>query len=216
MKDIAIYGAGGFGREVASMIVNQISIDQPGRWNLIGFFDDGEPKDMAVSHFGKVLGNYEDLNAWPTEVYIVLCIGSPKTLKFVKERITNPKIKFPNIIHPNFVITDALTFNIGEGNIIKADCSVTCDVTIGNFNVFNGFINIGHDVRIGDFNVLMPGCRVSGEVSINTLNLIGADSFIKQQLKIGEGVTLSPLSALLTKPKDNSLYIGNPASRMKF
>lgn len=216
MKDIAIYGAGGFGREVASMIINQINKADPIAWNLIGFFDDGEPKGKTISHFGKILGNYEDVNSWTTELCIVLCIGSPKILKLVKERIKNPNIKFPNIIHPNFVITDASTFNIGEGNIIKADCSVTCDVTIGNFNVFNGFINIGHDVTIGDFNVFMPGCRISGEVSIYTLNLIGADSFIKQQLKVGEGVTLSPLSALLTKPKDNSLYIGNPASRMKF
>lgn len=216
MKDIAIYGAGGFGREVASMIVNQINKKDPDMWNLIGFFDDGELKGKMISHFGMVLGNYIDLNAWSTELYLVLCIGSPKVLKLVKERISNHRIKFPNIIHPNFVITDTSTFNIGEGNIIKGDCSVSCDVNIGSFNVFNGFVNIGHDVTIGDFNVFMPGCRISGEVNINTLNLIGADSFIKQQLKVGEGVTLSPLSALLTKPKDNGLYIGNPASRIKF
>lgn len=215
MKDIAIYGAGGFGREVASMI-DLINRTQPNTWNLIGFFDDGEPKEKQVSHFGRILGNYEDLNAWPTDLRVVLCIGSPKTLKIVRGKITNPKVIFPNLIHPNFVITDAATFNIGEGNIIKANCSVTCDVTIGNFNVLNGFINIGHDVNVGDFNVFMPGCRISGEVTVKTLNLIGADSFIKQQLKIGEGVTLSPLSALLTKPKDNCLYIGNPAKKIEF
>jgi len=215
MKDIAIYGAGGFGREVASMI-DLINREDPDTWNLIGFFDDGEPKGSQVSHFGKVLGNYEDLNAWPTKLCVILCIGCPKTLKKIRKRIDNPRIIFPNIIHPDFVITDASTFSIGEGNVIKGNCSVTCDVSIGNFNVLNGFVNLGHDVTIGDFNVFMPGSRISGEVSIGTLNLIGADSFIKQQLKIGEGITLSPLSALLTKPKDNNLYIGNPATRMKF
>ena len=42
MKDIAIYGAGGFGREVACMIkhINE-SADEP-IWNLVGFFDDGK------------------------------------------------------------------------------------------------------------------------------------------------------------------------------
>ena len=44
MKDIAIYGAGGFGREVACMIkhINE-SADEP-IWNLVGFFDDGKEK----------------------------------------------------------------------------------------------------------------------------------------------------------------------------
>lgn len=36
MKDIAIYGAGGFGREVASLIkrINRIE----NQWNFVGFF----------------------------------------------------------------------------------------------------------------------------------------------------------------------------------
>ena len=45
MKDIAIYGFGGFGREVACVIqaINEI---EP-TWNLVGFFDDGH---VAVSY----------------------------------------------------------------------------------------------------------------------------------------------------------------------
>lgn len=41
MKDIAIFGVGGFGREVLTLIedVNRISPT----WNVIGFFDDGHP-----------------------------------------------------------------------------------------------------------------------------------------------------------------------------
>lgn len=75
---------------------------------------------------------------------------------------------------------------------------------------------MGHDVSMGDFNVLMPGARISGEVSIGDYNLIGADSFVKQQIRIGRHVTLSPLSALLTKPKDGNVYIGNFAKLFKF
>ena len=37
MKDIAIYGAGGFGKEVACLI-KRINEQEP-TWNLIGFFD---------------------------------------------------------------------------------------------------------------------------------------------------------------------------------
>ena len=38
MKELIIYGAGGFGREVAAM-VQQINQVKPS-WNLIGFYDD--------------------------------------------------------------------------------------------------------------------------------------------------------------------------------
>ena len=38
MNDIAILGAGGFGREIACLI-DKINQNKP-QWNLIGFFDD--------------------------------------------------------------------------------------------------------------------------------------------------------------------------------
>ncbi len=214
MKDIAIYGAGGFGREVACMI-REINETQP-QWNLIGFFDDEKPIGIPVSHFGKVIGNGETLNKWPTEIGVILCVGDPLTLTKIRFSINNAKITFPNLISPTFKIADAETFSIGEGNIIKGQCSATTDVKIGNYNMLNGYVNIGHDVTIGDFNVFMPGARISGEVTIGNANLIGADSFIKQGIRIGNQVTLSPLSALLTRPKDGNVYIGNPAKIFKF
>lgn len=216
MKDIAIYGAGGFGREVAAMI-NHINIVSGAKtWKIVGFFDDGIPSGTLVSHFGKTLGGIDALNAWSSPLCVALCVGSPDSTKMIKEKISNANVGFPNLIHPNFSIADKETFKIGIGNIIKGHCSVTTDVKIGNFNILNGFINLGHDVRIGDHNVFMPGVRVSGEVKIGECNLFGADSFIKQQIKVGSHVVLSPLSALLTKPKDGNTYIGNPAKIFKF
>lgn len=214
MRDIAIYGAGGLGREVACMIekINRVSPT----WRLVGFFDDGKPQGSDVSHFGKVLGDIDTLNNWSSELSIALCMGAPRTMRKVKDKIINPLILFPNLIDPSFSIADCQTFSIGEGNIIKGNCSATTDVKIGNFNIFNGFVNIGHDICIGDYNVFMPGTRISGEVTIGNFNLFGADCFIKQLLKIGNEVTISPLSALLTKPKNGMTYIGNPAKIFKF
>ena len=42
MKDIAIYGFGGYGREIAS-IIKCINTIEP-TWNIIGFFDDDKDK----------------------------------------------------------------------------------------------------------------------------------------------------------------------------
>lgn len=215
MKDIAIYGAGGLGREVAAML-EYMTWNNPEGWNLIGFFDDGETCDKAVSTYGRVLGGIDALNAWPQLLCVALCFGSPKTLRAVRGRITNPNITFPNLICSDFFVSDQDTFTIGEGNIINGKCVVTTDITLGNFNLLNSSITFGHDVEVGDFNVFMPGCRISGEVKIGNENLIGAMAFVHQQVRIGTGVRLAPLSPLLTKPKDNSLYMGNPAKLQKF
>ncbi len=213
MKDIAIYGMGGLGCEVACMIAEINSISP--QWNFVGFFDDGAPESMKHSSHGELLGNIDTLNNWSTELCIVLCFGNPRIIEIVRNKITNPRITFPNLIASDFHIGDKETFKIGEGNIITGSCTATCNVTIGNFNLLNGSVVIAHDSTIGDYNVIMPGTRISGEVSIGNKNLLGAMSFVKQQLVIKDCVTLSPLSALLTKPKAGCTYMGNPAKMFK-
>jgi acetyltransferase-like isoleucine patch superfamily enzyme len=214
MKDIAIYGMGGLGREVACMIA-EINAVSP-QWNFIGFFDDGAPESMIPSSHGKLLGNIDTLNNWPTDLCVMLCFGSPKIIEIVRNKITNPRISFPNLIHPSFRVTDKATFSIGEGNIITEFCISTCNVAIGSFNLLNGAVAFGHDVTIGNYNVFMPGVRISGEVHVGNRNLFGSMSFVKQQLSVSDDITLSPLSALLTKPKSGSLYMGNPAKIFRF
>lgn len=220
MQNIAIYGAGGHGREVACMLLemNQ-KAEQKGQeplWNIVGFFDDGIAKDTAISHYGKILGGINEVNAYSQPLALALAIGSPNTKKIVAEKICNPNISFPNIIHPTTWYADKSTFKIGKGNIIGGGCIISCDVKIGDFNLLNGFVNLGHDVFVGDYNAIMPGVRVSGEVHIGSRNLLGVGSIILQQIKIGDGVTLGAGGVLLTKPKNDSTYIGNPAKLLKY
>lgn len=215
MKDIAIFGAGGFGREVACLI-RQINEAAP-QWNLIGYFDDDERLwGKPVSHFGNGLGGIDALNKYPKELAVVLAMGSPKAVKAVYGKVSNEKIYFPNLIHPTFRVNDPETFQIGKGNIIQSLCILTCDVTIGDFNVMNGQNVLGHDVKIGNFNTLMPGVRISGETTVGDLNFFGVCSIVLQQMKIGNEVRLSAGSVLMTKPKDGYLYMGNPARKTEF
>ena len=214
LKNIAIYGAGGFGREVACTI-NKINEKEP-TWNLVGFFDDGVEKGKMVSHFGPVLGGMQELNAWPEKINVVIAIGNPHTVKAVVEKITNEKVEFPNLIYPNTYFSDKESFSIGKGNIIQGGCVFSCDVTMGDFNVLNDSITLGHDVKIGNFNSFMPAVRISGEVTMGDCNFLGVRSIVLQQIKLKNGVKLAAGSVLMTKPKDNSLYIGIPAKREHF
>jgi len=214
MKKIAIYGAGGFGREVACLI-NKINEVSP-TWELIGFFDDGVEKGTQISHFGPILGGMSDLNAWNDSLSVVIAIGNPTTVQKVVSKICNDKIEFPNLIHPNVNFSDKETFSIGKGNIVQHDCCMSCDVAIEDFNVLNSAVVFGHDVHVGSYNSFMPATRISGEVLVGNCNFFGVGSIVLQQIKIGLKVKVAAGSVLMTMPRDDSLYLGVPAKIVKF
>jgi sugar O-acyltransferase (sialic acid O-acetyltransferase NeuD family) len=211
MRNIAIYGAGGFGKEVAC-ILDKINEQKP-TWNLLGFFDDGIEKGMEISRYGKILGGIEELNSWKEEISIVFAIGVPRILSLLVSKIQNPKVNFPNIIHPEVFFADKRTFKIGKGNVIVRACSFSCDVTLGDFNQLNSISSLAHDVKVGSFNVFMPLSRISGGTKIGNLNLFGIGSVILQYLKIGDNTRISAGSFVMRNTKDGFLYAGNPAKK---
>ena len=213
MKDIAIFGAGGFGREVACLI-NRINKQHPNTWNFIGFFDDDEGIWGTKNEYGEVIGGKNKLNAWDKELALVITIGSPIVLHKIVSNITNSKITFPNIIDPTVDFLDSDNVGMGRGNVICAKCFVSCNVIIGDFNLFNVGDGIGHDSCIGNYNVIMPNVNISGGVQIGDENMLGVKSTILQYLKVGNQVRLGANSLLMKNAKDGLLYIGNPAKKM--
>jgi len=211
MKDIAIYGCGGFGREVACLI-ERINESEP-QWNFIGFYDDGHEKGF-MTDMGPVIGNADDLNAVDKPLAIAIAIGSPKTVKAVREKIVNKNIEFPNLIDPSTVFLKRELVKIGEGNIICQNTVLSVNITIGDFNVLNFCSSVGHDVVFGKYNVVMPGVRISGGTQMENQNFFGAQSVVLQGVKIGNEVRLAASSLLTRKTKDKTLYIGVPARKM--
>lgn len=211
MKDIAIYGAGGFGREIACLI-NQINEIKP-QWNMIGFFDDGVAAGTS-NRYGSVLGNYHTLNKYNKPLSIAIAIATPKYLKKISESITNKNIEFPNIIAPNVNIFDTSAFTIGKGNLIFFGCRLSCDVSIGNYNLFNGAVSIGHDVKVGNYNVLQPSVRISGDSTLGNENFFGMQSIVLQGMKIGNKTRVAVGAVIMRNTKDDYLYMGNPARKI--
>lgn len=213
MNKIAIFGAGGFGKEVATVI--QKINEQNHRWEMIGFFDDGIPKGTSVSKYGTVLGGRDELNNWRTPLALVFAIGKPQTLKKVYEGIQNQNVEYPNIIHPDVYFADQETLNMGKGNVIVRACSFSVDVTIGDFNQFNSLSALAHDVSVGSFNVFMPLTRISGSVSIGDHNFFGINAIVLQNIKIGANTRIGANSVVMRNTRDHYLYLGNPARKMK-
>ncbi len=215
MKNILIYGAGGFGREIACLL-KDINASMPQQqWNLLGFIDDGVEVGTDL-RYGKVLGgkNYFEQNQEP--VAVIVAIAEPKVLRTVVGGIEQyPFIEFPNLIAPNAQFFDDETFTIGKGNVLFHGCRFSCDVSIGNFNMINGQVAFGHDVTIGDFNCFGPSARLSGYVEVGNGNFFGLGSAVIQNKKVPDNVRLGIMSVLIRNALDNQLYFWNPAKKIQ-
>lgn len=211
-ESIIIYGAGGLGREVACLI--KVINSEKEQWKFLGFVDDSVPPGTDLT-YGKVLGKCDYLNSYDKKVAVVIAVGNPTVMRTIYDKISNHNVWFPTIIAPDVKIFDKESVIIGEGNLITFGCRISCSVSIGNFNLLNGCVSLGHDVKLGDFNVLMPDVRVSGETHIGKDNFLGARSFVAQRLRIGNRTKISAGSIVMRNTKDNALYMGNPAQRIK-
>ena len=213
MKDIAIYGAGGFGREVACVLrcINEIKPV----WNLVGFFDDGKQIGNQTE-FGPILGGRTQLNNYATPLSVVFAIGSPRAVDVLRSKVVSDKISFPNIIAPDVRFLDKEHLVMGEGNLFCLGCTVTCNVRMGSFNRFNGYITIGHDVELGSYNAVMPGSRISGDVKMGNYNFVGVNAAILQGVTIGDNTVIGANSVIIRDTKDGLTYIGNPAKKFSF
>lgn len=211
MKNVVIYGQGGFGKEIACLLqqINEVSPE----WNLLGYIDDGLPVGTE-NRYGKVIGNMDTLLNWNEgELNVVVSIANPTVLNKIMETIHNPLISFPNILAPNVNVFDEDAVKMGKGNVFFFGCRISCDVEIGDFNICVGLNSFGHDVKVGNCNVFSPSVRLSGCVTVGNQNFFGVGSIVLQGIKIANNIRLGAGSVLMTKPKDGHLYMGNPARK---
>ena len=208
MKDLAIYGAGGFGREIACYIrrINEVK----STWTLLGFFDDGRTAGEDTQ-YGRILGGMETLNQWRTPIAVVMAIATPKTVKTIVSKIKNELVEFPNIIDPSVTFLDRDSVMMGKGNVIGANSLIACNVTLGDFNLLNWYDQLGHEDNIGNYNVVMPNVNISGGVMAGDGNFFGVKSTVLQYLKIGNDTTIGAASVILKDTEDDATYYGNPA-----
>lgn len=212
MKNIAIIGAGGFGREVKT-ILDSINKVTPSYF-FVGFYDDGLQKGEIVNGF-PVLGGVEDINKINEDCSIIIAIGDPKIKSSIFNKISNARIDFPNVIHPNVLISDDFV-EIGVGNIICAGCIITCNIVIKDFVILNLMCTVGHDTTIASFSSFMPSVNISGEVLIEERVYVGTGAKIINQLEIGQNTIVGAGAVVSKSLPENCTAVGIPAKPIKF
>jgi sugar O-acyltransferase (sialic acid O-acetyltransferase NeuD family) len=212
MENIVIIGAGGFGREVKT-IIDAINKNNA-IYSFLGYYDDGLEVGKSINNF-PVLGKVSDLNTITEKTSVLLGVGDPKTKSKIIASLDNEHLNFPTIIHPSVCISDD-DVTINNGCIICAGSIITCNITIGKFVTLNLMCTIGHDTVIDDYASFMPSVNISGEVHIEQKVYVGTGAKIINQLTIGNS-TIVGAGAVVSKslPK-NCTAVGIPAKPIKF
>jgi len=212
MKKIAILGAGGFGREVKT-IIDAINKVNP-TYNFIGFFDDGIEKGVLINNYD-ILGGINEINQYNENLSIVICIADPKIKKKIISKISNSFIDFPSIIHPKASITDEFV-TIGKGCIICEGTIITCNIEVKDFVILNLMCTVGHDTVIEDYCSFMPSVNISGEVKIEQGVYVGTGAKIINLLDIGENTIVGAGAVVSKSLPANCTAVGIPAKPIKF
>ena len=97
MKNIAIIGAGGFGRET-KVLIDAINLKCE-TYNIIGFFDDNFEKNIIINGL-PILGKVSDINNIDKPLSLAFGVAAPNVKKEIFDKIVNKNIDYPNLIHP--------------------------------------------------------------------------------------------------------------------
>lgn len=213
MKDLIIFGASGFGREVAWLVerINKVSPT----WDLLGFMDDNEAIHGTRINGYPVLGGTAAAADYP-EAYFVCAVGASK----VRERIIDalkssaPNIRFATLIDPSVEMSDLVT--VGEGTVICAHTVLTVNIAIGSHVIINLDCTVGHDAILQDFVTLYPSVNVSGMVRIGRGTELGTGMQIIQGKTIGDHAVVGAGAVVVRDIPPKCTAVGSPAKPIRF
>lgn len=193
-KNILIYGAGGFGKEVFNLLNYSTE-----KLKVIGFIDD----------FSTLNSLYEIpvKNSSLIDNFFITAIANSQHKQQIKQANEEFLYPFP-IIHSQIQLNK--TIKIDASSIICAGVKLTVDIYIGKLVHINLNSTIGHDSIIEDFCTLMPSVNISGNVKIGEGTLIGSGAIILPNITIGKWCKIGAGAVVTKNIPDFSTIIGVP------
>ena len=210
LKQYAIFGASGFGREVLPVARQQLAaMKEP--HNLV-FVDDHPPAPTCNGH---AVLTYADWLALPaTSRHINIAIANSATREKLVQRCEADGVQFFEVRAAIAVQLDDV--QLGEGAILCPFVTLTSNVRIGRHFHANLYSYVEHDCVIGDFVTFAPGVMCNGNIVVEDHAYIGTGAVIKQgqpgnPLVIGRGAVVG-MGAVVTKSvPPGATVVGNPA-----
>ncbi|CAN5495113.1 dTDP-4-amino-4,6-dideoxy-D-glucose acetyltransferase VioB [soil metagenome] len=229
MNNLLIIGAGGFGREVLMMAIDNPSFGID--WVIKGFLDsrtnvlDGFVKDSAqlpeaMDYSPEKRARYnrdypvvgDPLQYVPVPGDVFLCaVGDPAERRKYAQPLIDKGAHFIRLVHPLAAVS---TFaSIGAGSIISAYASLSPDSRIGRHVSISSYTAVAHDVGIADWVEIGAHCLIAGNVSISSGARIHPGSVLTPKSTIGQRAVVAAGSVVFKSVPADTTVIGNPARK---
>lgn len=211
-QQIAIYGAGGFAREVV-WLVEECDGPAADSYEVVCFIDD-QPRFYGQSlNDIPVVSLQEARERFPAAA-VVSGIGNPRTREQLMERARDAGFGFATVVHPS--VRHSRWLEIGDGTVVCAGTLLTTNITLGQHVQINLDCTIGHDVIMGDYTTLAPGVHVSGWVHMGKRVYVGTGASIingteEQPLIIEDDAVIGAAACVTKAVGAGSTVVGVPA-----
>lgn len=205
-RKVIIVGAGGFGREVLTWI-----LDSKGTFpslDVIGFIDDETYALKGYTYDLPIITSIQDYQPEP-EVSLVMGIGSPKIKETVAELLEARGAKFFSFIHRTSIVGSNVF--LGKGCVLCPNSILTCDVTLGDFVTINCFSGAGHDASIGSFSTLSAHVDITGFAKVGKGVFFGSRATVLPKVQIEDNAVIGAGSVVIKNVKKGTTVFGNPA-----
>ena len=170
---IAVYGAGGFGREVAWLVESCSSAER--QYEVVCLIDDDSRLHGRTANGVPTLSFDDAWRRFP-DAGLVVAVASPRMRETIVEKAAAKGFRFATIVHPRTERSRWVEF--GTGAIVCAGNILTTNVRVGNHVHVNPNCTVGHDAILGDYTTVLPGAHISGWVHIGRRVFIGAGAVV--------------------------------------
>ncbi|HBN9703791.1 TPA: acetyltransferase [Pseudomonas aeruginosa] len=204
-KKLIIVGAGGLGRVVYNVLVNDAEFAE--RYVLAGFLDTRPdlklPDDIPVP----LLGSPLDHQVRSDEAFLP-AVGDPQ----LRERLLAPLLEQGAELatYAERAFIGART-RIGAGSFITPGAVLSVDSEIGRCVYIDTYVVLGHDVSIGDHAMLGAMTFLAGGVRVGHGASIHPRATLAKDVIIGEGATVGIGSVVVNDVPAGVTVFGNPA-----
>lgn len=211
VRTFAIYGGGGFAREVAWLVQSCSQVNNP--YELACFIDDDVKSHGKVLNGTPVMGLDEAWQRFP-DARILSGVGGPQLRQKLMDKAASVGFRFATMIHPRVERSEWI--EIGEGTVICAGNILTTNIRLGRHVQINLDCTIGHDVVMGDYATLTPGVHVSGYVHLGSRVYVGTGAVIvngtaEHPLIIGDDAVIGAGACVTRSVPPGETVVGIPA-----
>jgi sugar O-acyltransferase (sialic acid O-acetyltransferase NeuD family) len=210
-RELLIFGAGGFGREVASWADR--AVWQGRGFEVVAFVDETAPADQLN---GRPVVSLEVAASRHAGAGVLATVGETRLRErlIAKAREAGLVATAP-VIHPN-VEYDRDNVAIADGVVICAGSILTVNISVEQHAQINLDCTIGHDAIVGAYSTLSPGVHISGNVTIEPYAFLGTGAVTVNghpgdPLKIGSGSVVGAGAVVTKDVRPGATVTGIPA-----